>query len=145
VSSPRPTESPFLRSGGADLLPRLVGQGSRRLSDRLPPPALAGRFAEPVTGPGAGPHALQSVGIDEWHEDGILVEATVAPPGMTSFVRPGFGKDLKRELNDAGNLGMLGAMVADRPSGRVRKPAVPSPSTPCTPRTAAVCCGRSLT
>lgn len=84
-----------------------------------PAVSVAGRFAEPVTGAEAGANVLQSVGVDEWHEDGILIEATAAPPGMTSFVLPGFGKDLKRELNDAGCLGLLGAMVSDRPSGRV--------------------------
>ncbi|HET9380790.1 MAG TPA: GMC family oxidoreductase [Streptomyces sp.] len=85
-----------------------------------PAVSVAGRFEETVTGPGAGPGVLQSVGVDEWHEDGILIEATAAPPGMTSFVLPGFGADLRRELDGAGRLALLGAMVSDRSSGRVR-------------------------
>ncbi|MFI1003214.1 GMC family oxidoreductase N-terminal domain-containing protein [Streptomyces galbus] len=85
-----------------------------------PAVSVAGRFDEPVTGPGAGPNVLQSVGVDQWHADGILVEATAAPPGMTSFVLPHLGAALRRELDDAPRLALLGAMVSDRPSGRVR-------------------------
>ncbi|MFJ8595156.1 GMC family oxidoreductase N-terminal domain-containing protein [Streptomyces sp. NPDC093598] len=105
------------------LLRRSRLAGHPRLGRNLaihPAVSVAGRFAEPVTGPGAGPNVLQSVGVDEWHHDGILIEATAAPPGMTSFVLPHLGRELKRELNDAGNLGLLGAMVSDRSSGRVR-------------------------
>ncbi|CAL9346248.1 GMC family oxidoreductase N-terminal domain-containing protein [Streptomyces sp. enrichment culture] len=105
------------------LLRRSGLAGHPRLGRNLaihPAVSVAGRFAEPVTGPGAGPNVLQSVGVDAWHHDGILIEATAAPPGMTSFVLPHLGSRLKRELNDAGNLGLLGAMVSDRPSGRVR-------------------------
>lgn len=105
------------------LLRRSGLAGHPRLGRNLaihPAVSVAGRFAEPVTGPGAGPGVLQSVGVDEWHHEGILIEATAAPPGMTSFVLPHLGRELKRELNDAGNLGLLGAMVSDRPSGRVR-------------------------
>lgn len=39
---------------------------------------------------------------------------------MTSFVLPHLGAALKRELDDAPRLALLGAMVSDRPSGRVR-------------------------
>ncbi|MEG8277217.1 GMC family oxidoreductase [Streptomyces sp. AHA2] len=105
------------------LLRRSGLAGHPRLGRNLaihPAVSVAGRFTEPVTGPGAGPNVLQSVGVDEWHHDGILIEATAAPPGMTSFVLPHLGADLKHELEDAGNLGLLGAMVSDRPSGRVR-------------------------
>ncbi|WP_369193026.1 GMC family oxidoreductase N-terminal domain-containing protein [Streptomyces djakartensis] len=105
------------------LLRRSGLAGHPRLGRNLaihPAVSVAGRFTEAVTGPGAGPNVLQSVGVDEWHHDGILIEATAAPPGMTSFVLPHLGADLKRELAEAGKLGLLGAMVSDRPSGRVR-------------------------
>lgn len=104
------------------LLRRSGLAGHPRLGRNLaihPAVSVAGRFAEPVTGPGAGPNVLQSVGVDEWHHDHILIEATAAPPGMTSFVLPYLGEELKRELNGAQNLGLLGAMVSDRSSGRV--------------------------
>ncbi|MEV0241636.1 GMC family oxidoreductase [Streptomyces sp. NPDC050674] len=134
VEAVRPDGTTFtLRTGlvvvaaGALHTPALLRRsglaGHPRLGRNLaihPAVSVAGRFAEPVTGPGAGPNVLQSVGVDEWHHDGILIEATAAPPGMTSFVLPHLGRELKRELNDAGNLGLLGAMVSDRSSGRVR-------------------------
>lgn len=105
------------------LLRRSGLAGHPRLGRNLaihPAVSVAGRFAEPVTGPDSGPGVLQSVGVDAWHHEGTLIEATAAPPGMTSFVLPHLGRELKRELDDAGKLGLLGAMVSDRPSGRVR-------------------------
>jgi choline dehydrogenase-like flavoprotein len=77
---------------------------------------LAGRFAEPVV---SWSGVMQSVGIEELHADGILIEATAAPPGMSSFPLPGLGRDLRRELAGADRLAVLGAMIADAPSGRV--------------------------
>nr|WP_248002193.1 GMC family oxidoreductase [Streptomyces sp. RPA4-2] len=82
-----------------------------------PATSVAGRFAEPVT---AWRGVLQSAGIEELHDQGILIEATASPPGMGSFVLPGLGRELRRELEDAERLATLGAMIADRPSGWVR-------------------------
>lgn len=78
---------------------------------------LAGRFAEPVE---SWSGVMQSVGIEELHADGILIEATASPPGMSSFPLPGLGRVLRRELAGADRLAVLGAMIADAPSGRVR-------------------------
>lgn len=77
---------------------------------------VAGRFAEPVD---SWSGVMQSVGIEELHGDGILIEATATPPGMTSFPLPGTGRDLRGELDGARRLAVLGAMIADAPSGRV--------------------------
>ncbi|TDE32695.1 FAD-binding protein [Actinomadura sp. 6K520] len=77
---------------------------------------LAGRFAEPVV---SWSGVMQSVGIEELHADGILIEATATPPGMSSFPLPGLGRELRRELAGADRLAVLGAMIADAPSGRV--------------------------
>ncbi|MFD5839460.1 GMC family oxidoreductase [Streptomyces collinus] len=112
---PEPCPPALLRPSGLAEHPRL----GRNLAIH-PAVSVAGRFAGAVTGPGAGPNILQSVGVDEWHDEGILTEATAAPPCLTSFVLPHLGKELKRELDDAGRLGLLGAMVSDRSSGRVR-------------------------
>ncbi|MCX4878495.1 GMC family oxidoreductase [Streptomyces sp. NBC_00847] len=38
---------------------------------------------------------------------------------MSSFVLPGLGRSLRRELEGADRLAILGAMIADRPVGRV--------------------------
>ncbi|MEU1282418.1 GMC family oxidoreductase [Streptomyces sp. NPDC005805] len=81
-----------------------------------PAVSVAGRFAAPV---GDGRGVLQSVGVDELRGEGVLIEATAPPPGMSSFVLPGLGAELRRELEDANRLATLGAMVADLPSGRV--------------------------
>lgn len=93
--------------------------GHRRLGRNLsvhPAISVAGRFDRPVT---AWQGVLQSVGVEHLRADGILIEATAAPPGMSSFVPPGIGRALRRELEQADRLATLGAMIADRPSGRV--------------------------
>ncbi|MER5383535.1 GMC family oxidoreductase [Streptomyces sp. NPDC002688] len=103
---------PLLRRSGLGGHPRL----GRNLSVH-PATSVAGRFAEPVT---ASRGVLQSVGVEELHARGVLVEATASPPGMGSFVLPGLGRELRRELEGADHLATLGAMIADRPSGQVR-------------------------
>ncbi|MEU6549102.1 GMC family oxidoreductase [Streptomyces sp. NPDC046915] len=102
---------PLLRRSGLGRHPRL----GRNLSVH-PATSVAGRFAEPVT---AWEGVLQSVGVEEHHHAGVLIEATATPPGMGSFVLPGLGAELRGELEDAHRLATLGAMIADRPSGRV--------------------------
>jgi choline dehydrogenase-like flavoprotein len=102
---------PLLRRSGLGGHPRL----GRNLSVH-PATSVAGRFADPVT---AWEGVLQSVGVEEHHRDGVLIEATATPPGMGSFVLPGLGAELRRELECADRLATLGAMIADRPSGRV--------------------------
>ncbi len=102
---------PLLRRSG---LGRHPGVG-RNLSVH-PATGVAGRFAEPVT---AWEGVLQSVGVEELHGQGILIEATATPPGMGSFVLPGVGRELRAELEDAARLATLGTMIADLPSGRV--------------------------
>lgn len=101
----------LLRRSGLGRHPRL----GRNLSVH-PATSVAGRFPEPVT---AWEGVLQSVGVEELHGQGILIEATATPPGMGSFVLPGLGGELRRELEGADRLATLGAMIADRPSGRV--------------------------
>ncbi|MGW3243140.1 GMC family oxidoreductase N-terminal domain-containing protein [Streptomyces sp. NPDC001070] len=103
---------PLLRRSGLGGHPRT----GRNLAVH-PATSVAGRFAEPVAD--GGPAVLQSVGVEELHEDGILVEATAPPPGMGSFVLPGVGRELRTELEDSGRLATFGAMIADRPGGRV--------------------------
>lgn len=102
---------PLLRRSGLGSHPRV----GRNLSVH-PAISVAGRFSEPVL---ASKGVLQSTGIEEWHSQGILLEATAAPPGMGSFVLPGAGAELRRELLESDHLATLGAMIADRPSGRV--------------------------
>ncbi|WP_328430869.1 GMC family oxidoreductase [Streptomyces sp. NBC_00453] len=102
---------PLLRRSGLGTHPRL----GRNLSVH-PATSVAGRFTEPVT---SWEGVLQSVGVEELHDRGILIEATASPPGMSSFVLPGLGRSLRRELEGGDRLAILGAMIADRPAGRV--------------------------
>ncbi|MFI9251037.1 GMC family oxidoreductase N-terminal domain-containing protein [Streptomyces sp. NPDC053069] len=102
---------PLLRRSGLGGHPRL----GHNLSVH-PAISVAGRFGRPVAG---GKGVLQSVGVEHLHAEGILIEATAAPPGMSSFVLPGVGRELRRELEQTERLATLGAMIADRPSGRV--------------------------
>ncbi|MFF4213971.1 GMC family oxidoreductase N-terminal domain-containing protein [Streptomyces sp. NPDC001796] len=81
-----------------------------------PATSVAGRFPDAVSD---RPAVLQSVAVEELHHDGILIEATAPPPGMGSFVLPGAGRDLRAELEGAERLAVLGAMIADRPAGKV--------------------------
>ncbi|GAB1692249.1 GMC family oxidoreductase N-terminal domain-containing protein [Krasilnikovia sp. M28-CT-15] len=81
-----------------------------------PTVSVAGRFAEPVV---AWRGVLQSVGVEELHDDGVLIEATAGPPGLVSFVPPGIGRALRAELAGADRLATIGAMIADQPGGRV--------------------------
>ncbi|MEV7951718.1 GMC family oxidoreductase [Streptomyces rubiginosohelvolus] len=101
----------LLRRSGLGKHPRI----GRNLSVH-PATSVAGRFAEPVT---AWDGVLQSVGVEELHDEGVLIEATATPPGMGSFVLPGLGSNLRRELECTDHLGTLGAMIADQPSGTV--------------------------
>ncbi|MFI9150486.1 GMC family oxidoreductase N-terminal domain-containing protein [Streptomyces sp. NPDC053367] len=103
------------------LLLRRSGLGGHPMTGRNlavhPAVSVAGRFAEPVAG---GAVVLQSVAVEEFHDEGILIEATAPPPGMSSFVPPGLGRRLRAELAAGDHLATVGAMIADRPGGRVR-------------------------
>jgi choline dehydrogenase-like flavoprotein len=109
--------------------------------------SVAGRFDEHVV---SWKGILQSTGIEELHDQGILIEATASPPGLHSFVLPGVGRALRRELDQADRLAFLGAMVADAPSGSVhgrRRPVVRyrlAAKDAAALRTAAVAMGRVL-
>ncbi len=103
---------PLLRRSGLGGHPQL----GRNLAIH-PAVSAAGWFDEPVH---ATRGVLQSAGIDELHSrQGILIEATSAPPGMSSMVLPGAGRQLAARLGRAEHLATLGAMIADAPAGRV--------------------------
>ncbi|GAB3964039.1 GMC family oxidoreductase [Actinoallomurus acanthiterrae] len=102
---------PLLRRSGLGRHPQL----GRNLTVH-PATSLAGRFEEPVT---SWHGVLQSVGVEELHGEGVLIEATAGPPGMSSFTPPGVGRALRDQLDRADHLAVIGAMIADEPSGRV--------------------------
>jgi choline dehydrogenase-like flavoprotein len=103
---------PLLRRSGLGVHPRL----GRNLSIH-PATGVTATFEEQVV-PWRG--VMQSVGIEELHErEGILLEATSNPPGMGAITAPGYGTHLQARLDRAANTALLGAMIADAPSGRV--------------------------
>jgi len=103
---------PLLRRSGIGKHPRL----GRNLSIH-PAVGVTAPFADQVF-PWRG--VLQSAGVEELHaREGILIEATSAPPGMTSMAVQGYGESLLRSLEGAADTASLGAMIADAPAGRV--------------------------
>lgn len=117
------TERVVLAAGATETPPLLARSGlarHRELGRNMaihPALSLAGRMEEKVT-PWHG--VLQSTGVEELHDvDGILIEATSTPPGMGSMTLPGHGRRLLEEMARADHLMVLGAMVSDKPSGRV--------------------------
>ncbi|MFI8829261.1 GMC family oxidoreductase N-terminal domain-containing protein [Streptomyces sp. NPDC053431] len=102
---------PLLRRSGLGSHPRT----GRNLTVH-PATSVAGRFSQRIA---AWEGVLQSAGIEQHRADRILIEATAGPAGMGSFVFPGVGRRLRAELEQSANFAILGAIVADRPSGRV--------------------------
>jgi choline dehydrogenase-like flavoprotein len=103
---------PLLRRSGLGRHPRL----GRNLSIH-PATGITAGFEQEVV-PWSG--VMQSVGIEELHEsEGVLIEATGSPPGMGAISAPGYGTHLLGRLDRAPNRAMIGAMIADEPSGRV--------------------------
>jgi len=103
---------PLLRRSGLGRHPRL----GRNLSIH-PATGITAGFDQQVV-PWRG--VMQSVGIEELHEsEGILIEATGSPPGMGAISAPGYGTHLLGRLDRAADRAMIGAMIADEPSGRV--------------------------
>jgi len=103
---------PLLRRSGLGDHPRL----GRNLSIH-PATGITAGFEQEVV-PWSG--VMQSVGIEELHEsEGVLIEATGSPPGMGAISAPGYGTHLLGRLDRAAGRAMIGAMIADEPSGRV--------------------------
>lgn len=102
------------------LLRRSGLAGHSRIGKNLavhPATSVSGRFDEEVYG---WHGVLQSAYVDEFHDShGILLEATMPPPGMGSATLPGFGRRLLHELDNAHHLASVGLMVADRSTGSV--------------------------
>ncbi len=102
---------PLLRRSGLGRHPAL----GRNLSIH-PATGITAAFEEEVV-PWSG--VMQSVGIEQLHGEGVLIEATSTPPGMGAVSAPGYGAHLMRRIDGAANTATLGAMIADEPSGRV--------------------------
>ncbi|MEV4312826.1 GMC family oxidoreductase [Actinocrispum sp. NPDC049592] len=115
VAAAGATETPpLLRRSGLGQHP-MLGKGMAV----HPATSVAGRFPEKVN---AAKGVLQSVGIERFHDEGILIEATASPAGLITFPLP------LEEIPRRDHLAYLGAMIADAPSGEVhgRRRAIPA-------------------
>lgn len=64
---------------------------------------------------------MQSYYVDEWLEEGILLEATFPPPGVgySAGVLPFIGRDYKARLARYRQMAAIGILVSDTGAGRV--------------------------
>jgi len=92
-----------------------------------PGSGVTGRFDEIVNG---WQGVMQSYAIDEWLEDGILLEATFPPLGMTysAGALPGIGQEHARMLDAYPHMASIGSIVSDSGTGRVRALPVAGPT-----------------
>ena len=85
---------------------------------RIHPACWVGaRFAEPVRG---WDGVMQSYAVDEWREQGILLEATFTPLAFAGHWMPGIGPEYQERLASYGNVASTGVHLSDRSSGRVK-------------------------
>jgi len=111
-------------AGGAFGTPELLlrsglrspsGQLGRNL--RIHPAAWVGaRFDEEVRG---WDGVMQSYAVDEWQEDGVLLEATFTPLAFGGQWLPGTGIEHQERLLAFGNVASTGVHLSDKSSGRV--------------------------
>ncbi len=99
----------LLRQGVADL----SGQIGRNL--RVHPATWVGaRYEEPVHG---WDGVMQSWYVDEWHDRGLFLEATFTPFAFGLHWLPGSGQAFKRQIEDYGDIGIVGVHMSERESG----------------------------
>ncbi|MCP4035323.1 MAG: GMC family oxidoreductase [bacterium] len=84
-----------------------------------PGSGVTGRFDETVNG---WQGVMQSYAIEELLDEGILLEATFPPLGMTysAGALPGFGDEHARLLADYASMASVGSIISDTGTGRVR-------------------------
>lgn len=107
-----------------------IARGNPALGNHLrihPGSGVTGRFEEVVNG---WQGVMQSYAIDELIEEGILLEATFPPLGMTysAGALPGIGHEHARLLDAYPHMASIGSIVSDTGTGRVRNLPVAGPS-----------------
>ncbi|MFQ5700055.1 MAG: FAD-dependent oxidoreductase [Myxococcota bacterium] len=85
-----------------------------------PGSGVTGRFDETING---WQGVMQSFAIDEYLDDGLLLEATFPPLGMTysAGALPGIGEDHAELLAQYGHMASIGSIVSDTSQGRIRR------------------------
>jgi choline dehydrogenase-like flavoprotein len=78
---------------------------------------IGGRYEEDVRG---WEGIMQSYYVDEWQDQGILLEATFTPLSFGAHWLPGVGEALASRVDDYGRIGSIGVHLHDSSEGRVR-------------------------
>ena len=63
---------------------------------------------------------MQSYYVDEWQDEGILLEATFTPLSFGAHWLPGVGEALADRVDDYGRIASIGVHLHDSSEGRVR-------------------------
>jgi choline dehydrogenase-like flavoprotein len=111
-----------IAAGGALGTPELLlrsGLGGPQVGRNLhihPACWVGARYEEEVRG---WEGVMQSFYIDEWEEQGILLEATFTPLAFGGAWLLGAGRDHQRAMLDFGHVGSIGVHLSDRSRGRV--------------------------
>jgi len=111
-------------AGGALGTPELlIRSGVRSRSGELgrnlrihPACWVGARFDEPVNG---WDGVMQSYAVDEWKDQGVLLEATFTPLAFGGHWMPGVGDEHQRQLADYAHVASTGVHLCDSSSGRV--------------------------
>jgi choline dehydrogenase-like flavoprotein len=110
-------------AGGAVGTPEILlrnGLGGRQVGRNLhihPAAWIGGLFDEEVRG---WDGVMQSYYVDEWHEMGLLMEATFTPLAFGAQWLPGVGREHAERVLAYDRLGSNGVHLSDASSGRVR-------------------------
>jgi choline dehydrogenase-like flavoprotein len=105
--------------GTPELLQR-SGIGNSHLGRHLhvhPAAWIGGRYEEEVRG---WEGIMQSYYVDEWQDQGILLEATFTPISFGAHWLPGVGEALAARVADYGRTASIGVHLHDSSEGRVR-------------------------
>jgi choline dehydrogenase-like flavoprotein len=111
-----------IAAGGALGTPELLqrsGVGGPQVGRNLhihPACWIGARYEEEVRG---WDGVMQSYYVDEWEEQGILLEATFTPLAFGGAWLLGAGSSHQRAMLDFGHVGSIGVHLSDRSSGRV--------------------------
>ena len=99
-----------------------LGKSSRAVGRHLrihPGSGVTARFDETING---WRGVMQSFAIDEYLSDGLLLEATFPPLGMTysAGALPGIGEEHAELLAQYAHMASIGSIVSDTSEGRIR-------------------------
>jgi choline dehydrogenase-like flavoprotein len=111
-----------ISAGGALGTPELLlrsGLGGEHLGRHLhvhPAAWIGGRYEEPVRG---WEGIMQSYYVDQWHPQGLILEATFTPLSFGAQWLPGVGPAHQKRVVEFDHVGSIGVHLSDRSEGRV--------------------------